>query len=128
LSAASTAEAAKRSDRFAYFSQDDGTGAILACWQAGNIPTSGENDMRLSKLAAGAILGAGFLAASAMSASAAIVCSGNVCWHTQETYTYPPESRVIVHEDNWRAGPEEKFTFREHEGRGYWRDNKWTVW
>jgi hypothetical protein len=84
--------------------------------------------MRLSKLAAAGILGAGFLAASAMSASAAIVCSGNVCWHTHETYTYPPESRVIVHEDNWRAGPQEKFTFREHEGRGYWRDDKWTNW
>jgi hypothetical protein len=84
--------------------------------------------MRLSKLAAAGILGAGFLAASAMSASAAIVCSGNVCWHTHETYTYPPESRVIVHEDNWRAGPEEKFTFREHEGRGYWRGGKWVVW
>ena len=68
--------------------------------------------MRLSKLAAGAILGAGFLAASAMSASAAIVCSGNVCWHTHETYTYPPESRVIIHEDNCRAGPQEKFSFR----------------
>jgi len=84
--------------------------------------------MRLSKLAAGSILGAGFLAASVMSASAAIVCSGNVCWHTHETYTYPPESKVIVHEDNWKWGPEEKYTFREHEGRGYWRDDKWTVW
>jgi hypothetical protein len=87
-----------------------------------------ENDMRLSKLAAGGILGAGFLAASVMSASAAIVCSGNVCWHTHETYTYPPESRVIVHEDNWRWGPQENFSFREHEGRGYWRDDKWTNW
>jgi hypothetical protein len=90
--------------------------------------TLGENDMRLSKLAAGGILGAGFLAASVMSASAAIVCSGNVCWHTHETYTYPPESRVVVHEDNWRWGPQENFSFREHEGRGYWRDDKWTEW
>ena len=84
--------------------------------------------MRLSKLSAAGVLGAGFLAASAMSASAAIVCTGNVCWHTHETYTYPPESRVIVHEDNWRWGPEEKFRFREHEGRGYWRDDKWVNW
>ena len=36
--------------------------------------------------------------------------------------------RVIVHEDNWKWGPEEKFSFREHEGRGYWRDDKWTNW
>jgi len=128
LSAASIADAANGSCRPAYFSRKNGTAAILACWQAGNVPTSGENDMRLSKLAAGAILGAGFLAASAMSASAAIVCSGNVCWHTHETYTYPPESKVIVHEDNWKWGPTEKFTFREHEGRGYWRGGRWVTW
>ena len=85
--------------------------------------------MRLvSKAAAGAMLAAGFLAASAMSASAAIVCSGNVCWHAAETYTYPPEARIVVHEDNWKWGPTEKFSFREHEGRGYWRDDKWVAW
>ena len=22
----------------------------------------------------------------------------------------------------------EHFTFREHEGRGYWRDNRWIEW
>jgi hypothetical protein len=112
-----------------FFPKDrNGREALLVGKRAMSLTTSGENDMRLSKLAAGAVLGAGFLAASAMSASAAIVCSGNVCWHTHETYTYPPDSRVIVHEDNWKWGPEEKFTFREHEGRGYWRDDKWTVW
>jgi hypothetical protein len=85
--------------------------------------------MRLaSKAAAGAILGAGFLAASAISASAAIVCSGNVCWHTHETYSYPPEARVIVHDDSWKWGPNEKYTFREHDGRGYWREDKWVTW
>jgi hypothetical protein len=106
-----------------------GTAATLAGLQrAISLTTSGENDMRLSKFAAAAILGAGFLAASVMSASAAIVCSGNVCWHTHETYTYPPEAKVVVHEDNWKWGPTEKFTFREHEGRGYWRDDKWTNW
>jgi hypothetical protein len=85
--------------------------------------------MRLAnKAAAGAILGAGFWAASAFSASAAIVCSGNVCWHTHETYSYPPEARVIVHDDSWKWGPSEKFTFREHDGRGYWRDDKWVTW
>jgi hypothetical protein len=82
----------------------------------------------LGKTLASAALGAGLLAGSAISASAAVVCSGNVCWHTHETYTYPPDSKVIIHEDNWRAGPEDKYVFREHEGRGYWRGEKWTEW
>jgi hypothetical protein len=75
-----------------------------------------------------AAAGAAFLAVSAISASAAIVCSGDVCWHTHEAYSYPPEARVIVHDDNWRWGPREKFVFREHEGRGYWRGDSWTNW
>jgi hypothetical protein len=68
------------------------------------------------------------LGASAVSASAAIACTGNVCWHTHETYVYPPDARVVVHEDNWKWGPTEKYAFREHEGRGYWRGNDWVVW
>jgi hypothetical protein len=49
--------------------------------------------------------------------------SGDVCWHTKETLTDPPESRVIVREDSWKPGPTIKF--REHEGRGYWRGDSW---
>ena len=82
----------------------------------------------LSKALAGAAVGAGILAASSVGASAAIACSGNVCWHTHETFAYPPDARVVIHEDNWRWGPREKFTFREHEGRGYWRGNAWREW
>ena len=55
-----------------------------------------------SKIAFGAMMGASILALSAASASAAIVCSGDVCWHTQEIYRYPGEAHVIVHPDNWR--------------------------
>jgi hypothetical protein len=47
-----------------------------------------------------------------------------VCWHSKEKYTYPAESKVIVREDSWKAGPEIKF--REHEGRGYWKGEDWT--
>jgi hypothetical protein len=72
------------------------------------------------------VVGAGALALSSLSASAAIVCTGDVCWHSQETYTYPPEARVTVHEDSWKAGPD--IRFREHEGRGYWRGDSWTNW
>ncbi|MBP2433886.1 Mn2+/Fe2+ NRAMP family transporter [Bradyrhizobium elkanii] len=50
----------------------------------------------LGETAAGTILGAGFLAASAISASAAIACAGQVCWHTHETYADPRESRLVV--------------------------------
>jgi hypothetical protein len=82
----------------------------------------------LTKTLASAAIGAGLIAASAVSASAAIVCSGNVCWHTHETYDYPPDARVTVHEDDWKWGPQERYTFREHEGRGYWRGDAWTSW
>lgn len=82
----------------------------------------------LAKACSTALLGAGIFAGTIVTASAAIVCSGNVCWHTHETYSYPPEARVTIHEDNWKWGPTEKFTFREHEGRGYWRDDKWVTW
>ncbi len=82
----------------------------------------------LSKTLLGATAGVGLLALSAASASAAIVCSGNVCWHTHESYAYPPEARVIVHPDGWRWGPRERFSWREHEGRGYWRRGDWVEW
>ena len=70
--------------------------------------------------------GAGAVAISSVAASAAVVCSGDVCWHTHEHYDYPRDSKVVIHEDNWRAGPH--VTFREHEGRGYWRGGTWVKW
>ena len=82
----------------------------------------------LGKTLTGAAIGAGLLAASAVSASAAIACRGNVCWHTHETYAYPPEARVIIHDDNWHWGPRDRYVFREHEGRGYWSGNSWRDW
>ena len=84
--------------------------------------------MRLITTLASAAAGVALLAGSAVSASAAIACTGDVCWHTHEHYTYPPESKVIIHEDNWRWGPNEHYTFREHEGRGYWHGDHWTEW
>mgnify|MGYP001033349625 FL=1 len=66
------------------------------------------------------------LALSSFAASAAVVCSGDVCWHTHERYSYPHDAKVVIHEDNWRPGP--RVTFREHEGRGYWRGDTWRTW
>ena len=59
----------------------------------------------IGKAIVGTAMGAGILALSTLGASAAIVCSGDVCWHTTESYDYPSTARVIVHEDGWNAGP-----------------------
>jgi hypothetical protein len=64
----------------------------------------------LSKIFFGAVATAGVAAFSVVSASAAVVCTGDVCWHTHATYAYPPEARVIIHPDDWRWGPSERFT------------------
>jgi hypothetical protein len=82
--------------------------------------------MNMKKTLIGGLLGAGVLAVSTMSASAAIVCTGNTCWHVHERYDYPSAAGVIVHDDDWRPGP--SITFREHEGRGYWRGDRWSDW
>jgi hypothetical protein len=78
----------------------------------------------ISKVLLGATAGAAILACSVLTASAAVVCNANVCWHTHERYTYPPSAGIVIHEDDWRAGP--GITFREHEGRGYWKGESWT--
>jgi hypothetical protein len=82
----------------------------------------------LRNILSAAAIGAVTVVASTFGASAAIVCKGNTCWHTHEAYDFPHEAGVVVHEDNWRWGPREKFVFREHEGRGYWRGSKWVGW
>jgi hypothetical protein len=81
--------------------------------------------MRLSKFVLGTILGAAALTLSMASASAYIACSGNACWHVKERLSYPADSKVIVHEDSWKWGPSERFSWREHEGRGYWKGDIW---
>jgi hypothetical protein len=82
--------------------------------------------LRKSLLTAAA--GAAVFTLSAASASAAIVCSGRVCWHTSERHEYPSHARIVIHEDNWKWGRHEHYKWREHEGRGYWNGNRWTTW
>lgn len=73
--------------------------------------------------AAAAVVG---LTALATSASAAVVCNREgECWHVRGHYTYRPEFGIVVHPNNWRWGEHEKFVWREHEGRGYWRNGVW---
>jgi hypothetical protein len=82
--------------------------------------------MSIRRVLVGAAVGAGAFAFSVASASAAIVCNGDVCWHVNEQYAYPPSAGVVIHDDDWHAGP--GITFREHEGRGYWSGDRWTEW
>jgi hypothetical protein len=67
----------------------------------------------------------GLLAVSGISASAEIACVGPVCWHTSERYEYPPDANVVVHPNDWRWKEGDHYSWREHEGRGYWRGERW---
>ena len=79
------------------------------------------------KLALGAFVGASALAFGAVAASAAIVCNEEGdCWHAGVRHEYPAAAGVVIHEDNWAPG--ERFHWREHEGRGYWRGGNWVEW
>lgn len=80
------------------------------------------------KLLAMITFGTGALLASVGSASAGVSCIGPMCWHTTDRYEYPSESRVVVHEDTWKPAADAHVTWREHAGRGYWRDDKWVEW
>ncbi len=76
--------------------------------------------------AAAAAVGLTALVASSVGASAAIACNNEgECWHVKARYVYHPEFGVVVHENNWRWGPSEHYVWREHPGRGYWRNGVW---
>jgi hypothetical protein len=76
--------------------------------------------------AAAAILAAGALAVTTTAASAEVVCNNEgECWHTQEHYTYQPSFGVVVHPNEWKWRDEDHYRWREHEGRGYWRNGIW---
>ncbi len=74
---------------------------------------------------------ASLLAFSTASASAAIACSGDVCWRVHERYVYPPSPTIVIHPDYWRPPtarivihpegwrPVERFT-REYVVRDYY--------
>jgi len=77
-------------------------------------------------MAFGAIMGVGALALTVSNASARIVCNDEGdCWHVPNVYTYPPAVRLDIHPDGWRWRDGDRFTWREHEGRGFWRGGRW---
>jgi hypothetical protein len=75
------------------------------------------------------LLGAFFgLALTATGASAAIVCNDEGdCWHVRDRLDYRPEWRLHVYPDDWKWSDREnrRYRWREHEGRGYWREGRW---
>ena len=80
-----------------------------------------------SKYVLAAVAGTTMLAFSAVSASAAYACNGNVCWVVKERHTYPAESKVIIREETWK--PSAEITVREpREGRGYYQGSEWKTW
>jgi hypothetical protein len=81
----------------------------------------------LSKYALAAVAGTTMLAFSAVSASAAYACNGNVCWVVKEKYAYPADAKVVVREESWK--PSADITIREpREGRGYYVGSEWRTW
>ena len=78
------------------------------------------------KLVAAAVFGAGMLALTAGSASAAVVCNAaGYCWHVRHPWAYPAEAGIVVHPNGWAPGPGVHVIWREHPGRGYWRNGIW---
>jgi len=60
-------------------------------------------------------------------ASAAVVCNEDGdCWPTGVKHEYPAGAGVVIHEDDWAPG--DRFRWREHEARGYWRGGDWVEW
>ena len=75
----------------------------------------------MKHLGSAVLITVGLLVFGATTASAAIVCNGvGDCWRTKERYAYPPNAGVQIYADDWKWGPNDKYRWREHEGRGYW--------
>jgi hypothetical protein len=80
----------------------------------------------IAKFAAVAALSVAALGVSTIGASAKIVCNAEgECWHVRGNYNYHPEFGLVVHENNWKWGAGDHYRWREHEGRGYWRNGVW---
>jgi hypothetical protein len=74
------------------------------------------------------LVGAAALTMTASAARAEIVCNDEGdCWHIKTRHEFRPEFGVKIYPDNWRWEEREakKYRWREHEGRGYWRNGIW---
>ena len=70
-----------------------------------SVTPNGVLNMTLRKTFFATAIGAVMLALSALNASAAVVCSGKVCWHAREAFEYPAAAGVVVHPDELAVGP-----------------------
>lgn len=60
--------------------------------------------------------------------SSAIVCNASgECWHSVQRYDYPQGVQVEVHPYDWQWNDGQNYTWREHQGRGYWMNGDWVV-
>ena len=81
---------------------------------------------KMTKFVATALLAVSGAALISTAASAAVVCNAEgACWHTKRAYTYRPEFGVTVHENGWKWGANDHYNWREHAGRGYWKNGVW---
>ena len=80
--------------------------------------------MKIRTLVLGAIAGAAGMVAMAAPASAYVACNREGdCWHTGDR-DFHRGVGISVHEDNWKWHGD-RYHWREHEGRGYWRKGVW---
>jgi hypothetical protein len=84
-----------------------------------------EVDMR--GIGTAVLIGAGALAFTASTASAAVVCNDEVdCWRVRGRPAYGPELRLRIHPDNWAWRRGEHYRWRSPgRGHGYWRGGTW---
>ncbi len=82
----------------------------------------------MKSLTAAVLGGLCALGLSATSASAEVVCNRDGdCWHVKTRYDYRPDLGLKVHPDSWRWADrdQQRYRWREHDGRGYWRNGVW---
>ena len=83
---------------------------------------------QIAKLGTAAVFAAAALGFTISTASAAVVCNADgACWHAKRAYAYPATAGIVVHPNGWRWGARERFNWREHPGRGYWRNGVWVT-
>lgn len=81
---------------------------------------------KIAKSAALAAVAGAVVALSALPAAADVVCNHEgQCWHVKGRFENRAAFGLVVHPDNWRWGPREHYSWREHTGRGYWRRGVW---
>lgn len=80
--------------------------------------------MKLRNLVVVLSVGVGALAITAGQASAYVACNrAGDCWHTNDR-DFQHGWGITVHPDNWHWRGHH-YRWREHEGRGYWRNGVW---